>query len=260
MLGFSDRIARGDTLSLYENYCDLADSLARLRTATYGSWVPRQLADDPVDIPGLLQNLADGKPVQWVPGAQLRENDELDSLHFSDTLMFWSDDGTLSNGDFIDRIIDFFCQALEMGLPLRGAIARGDLIHDPQRSIVIGPVLVEAAKAESAQAWCGLGLGPSFKGQVIAAPDDRTLAFKGHIKPGRESEVLPVAVDWTWHWRARNPKLDIESLAARFGNHRYWEPTIEFARRSRAAGDRGYMPIFDLEIGRDDARGDKSIG
>lgn len=246
VLEFADRVAAGQVLELYETYRQLEQSLGTVRAPSYSCWLPREFPDYCNDVAGLLRMLRSGHPVEWVPGAHIRGDDDLTSLHFSDTLMFWSDDDPIRNGEFVDRVIDFFCRALEMGVPLRGAVTRGDLIFDHERSIVIGPALVEAARAESAQAWCGVGLGPSFRGQLVVAPNDRTLAFEQHIKPGSDGEVLPVAVDWTWHWRTRNRTVGLESIAGSFDNHRYWEPTLAFDARSRAAGDRGHMPIFDL--------------
>jgi hypothetical protein len=137
-----------------------------------------------------------------------------------------------------------------MEIPLRGAIVVGDLLHDKDHTIVIGGALVEAAKAESAQAWCGVGLGPSLRGRTIIVPDDRVLSFGGHIKLGREGDVMTTALDWTWHWRARHPDLSLESVAAAFGNHPYWLPTLAFARSSEVSDHLGHLPIFDLEVER----------
>lgn len=250
VLGFADRVANGEAALLHEKYRVLAERLSHLRSTTYSHWLPRVLSQYSDDVPGLVETLAAKPPVEWVPAATIGQVDDLLSLHFSDTMMFWSDDSSLTNGEFVDIAIDFFCRALEEGIPLRGALAVGDLIVDEEHSIVIGGALVEAARAESAQAWCGIGLGPSLKGRTILVPDDRVLRFSGHIKPGREDDVLTTALDWTWHWRTRNPRLGLASIAETFGSHAYWQHTLDFEELSKASGHSGHLPIFDLEVTR----------
>jgi hypothetical protein len=254
VLGFANRVANGGAPALYRKYRLLVERLRRLRSTTYSQWLPRapEFIDGAgrFDVGGLAEKLKSGRPVEWVPAATIVSGDDMSTLHFSDTIMLWSKDSLLTNGEFIDMAIDFFCQALRMEIPLRGAIAVGDLIHDEDRSIVIGGALVEAAKAESAQAWCGIGLGPSLRGRTIIAPNDRVLSFSGHIKAGREADVLTTSLDWTWHWRTRHPELSLDSVAAVFGNHPYWHTTLEFARISEARDHLGHLPIFDLEVDR----------
>lgn len=250
VLGFSDRVANGEAPALYRTYVGLAERLNLLRMTTYSQWLPRLNPDHPVNLDSLLASLRGGQPIEWVPGARIRdsETDGLSALHFSDTLVFWSDDSPLYHGGFIDVVIDFFCHALESGLPLRGALAAGDLIYDRDNSIIMGGALVEAAKAESAQAWCGVGLGPSLKGRALLVPNDRVLSFSKHVKTGRDNDVLSTAIDWTWHWRNRNAATSLKSIADRFGDHPYWQTTLEFDRLSVASGHDGSLPIFDLEV------------
>lgn len=250
VLGFSDRVANGEAPALYRTYVDLAKRLSLLRTTTYSQWLPRANPGDPLDLDSLLASLQSGQPIEWVPAARIRnsETDGLSTLHFSDTLIFWSVDDPLHHGEFIDVVIDFFCHALASGLPLRGALAAGDLIYDTDNSIIIGGALVEAAKAESAQAWCGVGLGPSFRGRKLLAPNDRVLSFAKHVKAGRDGDVLAMAVDWTWHWRNKNATTSLQSIADRFGDHPYWQTTLEFERLSVASRHDGSFPIFDLEV------------
>jgi len=255
VLGFADRVANGEAPALFSKYRLLAERLRHLSSTAYSHWLPRapEFIDGETgkfDVEGLARRLRSGIPVEWVPAATIGDVGDITTLHFSDTIMFWAKNSVARSGEFIDIAIDFFCQALEMEIPLRGAITIGDLIHDQDNMIVIGKALVEAAEAESAQAWCGIGFGPSMRGRTIIAPDDRVLSFAAHIKPGREADVLTTSIDWTWHWRTRHPDLDLADVAATFGNHPYWSPTLDFARLSAASDHQGHLPIFDLgEIG-----------
>ncbi len=250
VLGFADRVANGEAPILYEKYRSLEEDLARVCTTSYSCWVPRDYQEFCNNTEGFVASLRGRQPIEWVPAARIGKPGDFVSLHFSDTMLFWSDDCVVSNGEFFDIAIDFFCRALEIGVPLRGAIATGELLYDKERSIVIGGALVEAAKAESAQAWCGIGLAPSLKGKTIVTPDDRVLRFSAHVKPGREDHVLSTVIDWTWHWRNRNPEVPLFSVAEKFGRHPYWTPTLELEQMSREAGHLGALPIHDLEIPR----------
>jgi hypothetical protein len=60
------------------------------------------------------------------------------------------------------RCADMVCEALKMGLPLRGALAVGKAVMHSRTGTFVGAPVVEAAKLEQSQDWLGVSLGPSM--------------------------------------------------------------------------------------------------
>lgn len=63
---------------------------------------------------------------------------------------------------FLEACSELICHALEIGLPLRGALAMGPAILDEKRRIFLGQPLIDAARAEKGQRIVGASLSPSF--------------------------------------------------------------------------------------------------
>lgn len=252
VLGFSDMVSKYDPEILGSRYAQLADYLNYLKNSSFGQWLPQTR---PEDIPNgsewmkrNISHLNSGGSVNWVPGA-IPEASTYDGLHFSDTLTFWSYDlSPAALGRFVDVSIEFFCRALWLGLPLRGAVAVGDLYFDAERNIILGDAIVEAAKGESAQCWCGMAFTKSAGGHLFLCPDDRVKNFASHRKIGRGSDITHTAIDWTWHWRNRFPNIPLSAIAQLHGPHPYWANTLEFERLSAGDPSRGRMLITDLEV------------
>ena len=58
--------------------------------------------------------------------------------------------------------MDFFCQSIIEGIPLRGCISTGIAMMDQYKSIYFGNPLVEAARGEPAQNTLGVAFGKSL--------------------------------------------------------------------------------------------------
>ena len=85
---------------------------------------------------------------------------------FSDTFILWVEDDSFFEprfGGFYEWCIRIFIEATKRGIPLRGAISRGQAIMDDENKIYLGEPLVEAAKLESMQSWLGITLGLSCR-------------------------------------------------------------------------------------------------
>lgn len=63
---------------------------------------------------------------------------------------------------FLQVCMEFFCEAIKVGIPLRGCISTGMAIMDKHQSIYFGPPLVETARGEPAQNAVGVAFGRSF--------------------------------------------------------------------------------------------------
>jgi len=67
----------------------------------------------------------------WTPeGALLTVGRAPEFAYFSDTILLWCPLIPAAVADFVERCSDLFCEALEMNIPLRGAITLGDAVLD----------------------------------------------------------------------------------------------------------------------------------
>lgn len=90
------------------------------------------------------------------------EGHELTYLWFSDSFVFYSRDGSKQSYVVIQQAGKHFLESnIYHGIPLRGAIAFGNLYTDESSRIVIGHSLVEAYKYCEDQDWINLILTPS---------------------------------------------------------------------------------------------------
>lgn len=134
------------------------------------------------------------------------------------------------------------CEALKMGVPLRGAIALGEAVLDQETRTYIGEPLVEAARLEAGQRWVGTTFAPSATWPPFFAEVSPKLLMEYDvpIKDGAEPYVSPVALDWPRKWREA-PSLPsligvLEEMA-KDHPHPYYEAAAAFVRHSEANHD-----------------------
>src|ERR1700692_4358412 len=77
----------------------------------------------------------------------------LGNAYFSDSLLFWTPYSGMSLRAFTLLIAEAVCFGLEIGLPLRGAIAVGETVLDSTSGVFLGEPLVEVARTERIQQW-----------------------------------------------------------------------------------------------------------
>lgn len=58
--------------------------------------------------------------------------------------------------------MEFFCQAIFAGIPLRGCLSTGMALMDQEKTIYFGDPIVEAARGETAQYAIGIAFGKKF--------------------------------------------------------------------------------------------------
>ena len=63
---------------------------------------------------------------------------------------------------FLQICMEFFCEAIRAGIPLRGCVSTGMATMDRHQAIYFGRPLVEAARGEQAQNAIGIAFGRSF--------------------------------------------------------------------------------------------------
>ena len=92
--------------------------------------------------------------------------------YFSDSILLWIPYHQTFVQPFLDKCLDVFCEALSVGLPLRGAITAGELVLHKKTNTYIGEALVEAARLEKGQDWIGVCLGVSVRSEKLHIPFD----------------------------------------------------------------------------------------
>lgn len=162
--------------------------------------------------------------------------------YFSDTIMLWQPLVPQLVDDFMARCCELICEALVMGIPLRGAITLGEAVLDRKTNFFLGSPLVEAAKLEKAQNWVGVTFGRSavwspFLAQTHpAAIIEYSPPTKDHLK----EFATPIVVDWPRRWRDKYgecPSTRLRDLDRDPQFTTYWQNTIAFAKYSLAKHD-----------------------
>lgn len=120
----------------------------------------------------------------------------------SDSIFVWCSYSSFHFPPFCGLLLEFFCDVLELRIPLRGGIAVGDAVMDKATHTYLGAPLNEAASVEAAQQWIGVSFGPSF-----AQPPynwfepEQVLVYRAHRK-STQADLVPGAVlDWPRKWR-----------------------------------------------------------
>jgi hypothetical protein len=111
--------------------------------------------------------------------------------------------------NFLDVCNDLMCRALEVGLPLRGAVAIGEAMVDPLQNIFLGQPIVEAARLENGHRLVGASFCISGMNQKI--PPRYLLQFDRHIKETHQHLWGGAMLDWPRHWR-RTRKTDLHHV------------------------------------------------
>ncbi|MFL9709262.1 hypothetical protein [Methylobacillus sp. Pita1] len=142
--------------------------------------------------------------------------------------------------NFLDVCNDLMCCALEVGLPLRGAIAVGDAILDLDQHIFLGQPVIDAARLENQQDMISTSFCRSAVNQII--PQRFTLQFDRYMK--RDSKELwgGVVLDWPRHWR-NTRKNDLKDTLQALDNnpdfsHVYNRNTLELVDYSEQFADK----------------------
>lgn len=157
--------------------------------------------------------------------------------HFSDTVLLWVPLVQHFIAPFMARCADMVCEALQIGLPLRGALAVGPAIMHAPSGTFIGTPLVEAARLEHAQDWLGVALGPSMLAHDVSREFDPhvVLPYRIPLKRGTGDAMSGFALDWPGRFRTRyKASLAelIQSLNTSPRHSRYYDNALKFAEFS----------------------------
>jgi hypothetical protein len=149
-----------------------------------------------------------GEPLpglMWLP---------IQTAYFSDSLLLWVSYHPRHVPFFLDRCARVFCQALALGIPIRGAVSIGKAILDKDKGIYLGTPLIEAVRLESKSNWVGVSLGASWKSEDRRVPvtPDRVFIYQPPLKDGGLSLFSGLVLDWPRVWRESRQDSAVDYL------------------------------------------------
>lgn len=133
---------------------------------------------------------------------------------------------------FLETCNELICRSLQVGLPLRGALAVGDAIMDKERNIFLGQPIIDTNLLEREQKFIGAGMCSSFVGQTI--PKHFSLPFSRQMKRPY-ADFSGTVLDWPRHWRNTRPfdvKPFIEAVNSDSSSSSYYENTFSLIEES----------------------------
>lgn len=131
------------------------------------------------------------------PDARLSSADEL--RHLSESPASGWVAHPIPCDNFLDACNDLICHSLEIGLPVRGALAAGSAIFDGERNVFLGQPIVDAARLERSQTCISTALCRSIADHHI--PHRYLLRYAEHVKQPVPSDYSGLSLDWPRHWR-----------------------------------------------------------
>ncbi len=140
---------------------------------------------------------------------------------------------------FLQICMEFFCESIRAGIPLRGCISTGMATMNKNQSIFFGRPLVEAARGEPAQNSIGVAFGKSFN-NYHPIYNRYFIPYLGGIKAQDSRAVFlsPMMLDWPRFWRDHyssegvSLKDCIDKMNMDPGFSSYYDSAIEFANYS----------------------------
>ncbi len=227
ILGSSKRLMNNEYQKVYEFYQYMVKLCSETKV--------------PLSHPGILHN---------VPDVEVCILHSLHHAFFSDTFIIWVEYDELLQprmGGFYEKCSTIFIEAIKKGIPLRGSIARGTAIMDEENKLFLGKPLAEAAKAESAQQWLGIGIAKSCE-DIYPTEARYLFPFEEHIKKDKEDFLSIIVLDWARYFRKTENEdltlyIDKMNIDDKFAI--YYETTKKYIQLSKEHSD--FMkPIEDM--------------
>jgi hypothetical protein len=178
-------------------------------------------------------------------------NMDVRHAYFSDTIFMWVPLERVFADAFVSHCATFVCEALAMDVPVRGAIALGEAVMDQASGTYIGMPIVESAFCEKIQEWLGVVFAhsatwPEFMSEVHP---NQVIEYDVPVKPGKESELPPVALDWPRRWEeiyGYPATRKVEELIAR-EPHQKLQNALKFANFCIENKDWHQRPVSSFE-------------
>ncbi len=131
--------------------------------------------------------------------------------------------------NFLDACSDLICHSLEIGLPVRGALAAGSAIFDDERRVFLGQPIVDVARLERTQVCISAAMCKSIATQHI--PHRYLLRYSEHLKSPAPNDYSGLNLDWPRHWR-KTRRIDARAVVSALNvdpkYSAYYENTLRF--------------------------------
>ncbi|MFP3562872.1 hypothetical protein SB772_01175 [Paraburkholderia sp. SIMBA_030] len=111
--------------------------------------------------------------------------------------------------NLLDICNEMICHSLEIGLPLRGALALGEAVLNSERGVYLGQPLIDATRMEHSQRIIGASFTRSFMNQIV--PERYLVPFDAHLKDVLNDLFQGSVLYWPRHWRATR-KTDVREV------------------------------------------------
>jgi len=224
VLGFGERVRSYGLRNLTLAYNQLTQVVRRRRNCLI------------IDATIPLGESEEGYPITGTALAELVVN----KTYFSDTILFWAIYDRARFWTFCSICAEFFCEVLNMRIPLRGGISLGEAYMNNRTRTYLGYPLVEADRVEKTQLWLGVSFGPSFAEYPFKHyfRAEHVLYYTAHRKPGNTQYIPGFVLDWPRQWRKMYTHSLYEHLAGMNINPKYQDyylRAIQFAELSERA-------------------------
>jgi hypothetical protein len=124
----------------------------------------------------------------------------IEHFGFSDSVIILSRSDTEDDAYAMGLLCtEFFYKAISFGVPLRGGIAHGEIIHNPGRGLIVGPALVNAVCIGEKTQWLGIVLDQHTAGILRALPLESTRNKPiciPHDVPMKGGRMTSWVLDW----------------------------------------------------------------
>lgn len=127
--------------------------------------------------------------------------------YFSDTILLWVPLDQMYVMPFLARCADLLCEALKVGIALRGGISAGEAVLHRPSSTYLGLPLVEAARLEAAQEWLGVSLGRTTLDSsefVDGLEPELVVPFDAPSKANKRDLYSGLVLNWPTRARTRH--------------------------------------------------------
>lgn len=201
----------------------------------YQAMIDRVIAKEPMRCLG-ARDVGDGKKCPVLFSADIRY------AYFSDTILLWMPLEKLLAGPFVQRCADLVCEALMLQVPLRGAIALGEVVIHKATGMYLGEPIIEAHDLEEAQEWIGVAFATSgiWNPFIAELSPIQIIEYEIPVKDGKEKLSTPLALDWPRRWRdTREESLyDLLNKMNKSPKHsKYYDNAIAFVLHSEQHHD-----------------------
>lgn len=192
IMGFKDRVARNTQESLYEELTDFNRDITNIINSTKGVNPKRSTKQ------------SDSSDITLIKSEE--ENDEILLAQFSDSIVIFSNGNTKENLLAISKVAkQIMISAInrQKPIPLKGALAEGNITCDMVKQLFFGQALIDAYLLEENVQYYGIVVHHSAEQSVI---DSASNLFKDNLVPLKSGKIKHYELLWY-----NEPGIDIKS-------------------------------------------------